>query len=428
MSNYEKVKKGVGNFFFLLRFWVGDHTQSAFAKRTGLKPSEVNRFEKGKLKPRDATFRRILKGAEVPERILDSLLWCHDLLRRARTITREIDLSPSRPALSADLQQAFSEVVDRNLALARVECQLRHSQERKALTQQQVEALFEKFNTFSLAEQRLLLEESSVYRQPLLCVRLCRESERAAAHDTQVALRLAETALLVARSLPPRLRPRAEAWSLGFIGNVRRVIGGDFEIAERPFAQAWRLWRSGEDPEGLFSEAYLLDMEASLRRAQRRFPEAHRLHDRALALAVLDERGTILLNRTLTYQLQSKHEKALQTLVEASEAIDGERQPRLLCGALFNRASNLILLGRTEEAELLLPDVRRLAERLGNSIDLVRIMWLEARCNASLGRREEALSKLAKVRQEFKEKSMPFDYALAGLDEAALSRGEARFH
>lgn len=427
MSEDEKDQEGAGggNFFFLLRWWAGDHTQSDFAERTGLNPSEVNRIEKGNQKPRAATFQKILRGAGVPERLLDSLRWFYQLLTQTRTITKKIDLPPAEPA--ADLQEAVREVIARNLALARMECRLRHLQEPEEPAEEQVEALFEKLRTFSPADQRLLLDASSAYREPRLCLRFCRESERAAADDTEVAMSLAETALLVARHLPEPLRPRAEAWSLGFIGNVRRVIGGDFEAAERPFAQAWRLWRSGEDPESLFSEAYLLDMEASLRRAQRRFTEALRLHSRALKLAKPEEIGIILLNRAFTHQHEGKHEEALRSLAEAAEAIDRERDPRVYHCVLFNRASNLIFLGRTEEAEPLVSEVRSLADQLSNGIDLIRATWLEANCAAGQGHREEALSKLAEVREGFEEKTLPFDYALAGLDEAVLYREEGRF-
>ncbi len=429
MSEYEKDQEGTagGNLYFLLRWWAGDHTQSDFAARTGLLPSEINRFEKGRKKPRAATFKKMLKGAGVPERLLDFLLWNYDLLDEARTISGKIDLPPGQSIPSDDLKAAVVEVLARNLALAWTACRLRRLEESGAPTEQRVEILFEKFKAFPIADQRLLLAESSAYREPLLCLRFCRESERAAADDTQVALRLAETARLVARNLPEVLRPRAEAWSLGFIGNVHRVIGGDFEAAERSFAQAWRLWRSGEDPEGLFSEAYLLDMEASLRRTQRRFAQALKLHSDAIRLAKPGEIGTILLNRAFTHQHEGKHEEALRTLAEAAEAIDGERQPRLLYGALFNRASNLILLGRAKEAEPLVPEVRSLADRLGNGIDMIRATWLEANCAAGLGRREQALSKLTEVREGFAGKLLPFDYALAGLDEAVLYREEGRF-
>jgi tetratricopeptide (TPR) repeat protein len=205
------------------------------------------------------------------------------------------------------------------------------------------------------------------------------------------------------------------------------VVGSDFETAGRSFAQAWRLWRSGEDPAGLFSEAYLLDMEASLHRAQRRFPHALELHADALALARPAEVGAILLNSAVTRQHQGNHEEALRILAQAAKEIDGERQPRLRHCVLFNWASNLLLLGRTEEAAPLVPEVRRLADQLGNGIDGIRTNWLEASCAAGLGQSEEALIKLEEVRQAFADKPLPFDYALASLDVAVLYRKEDRF-
>lgn len=423
-----------GNFFFLLRWWAGDHTQSDFAERTGIQPSEINRFERGNQKPRSATFKKLLAGAGIPERLLDSLRWAYRLLRQARTTGRKIDLPPNQPRLSEDLRQASWEAVERSITLATMKCRLRRLQESHEQpgppTEQdweRVERLFKKLKSFAPSEQRLLLEASPSYRDPLLCIRFCRESESAAAHDTETAMHLAETALLVSRHVPEALQPRAQGWCMGFVGNVQRVIGSDLQRAEGSFAQAWRLWRAGQDPLGLFSEAYLLDLEASLRRAQRRFAQALKLHSDAMALAGPDEAGAILLNRAGTYQQQNKSEEALRTLVKAAEAIDAERQPRLLYGALFNRASNLLLLGRAEEAAPLVPEVRRLADRLGNGIDGIRTTWLEANCATGLGRREEALEKLDKVREGFEGKSLPFDYALASLDAILLYREENRF-
>lgn len=438
MNDDEKDQEGSGggNFFFFLRWWADAHTQSDFADRTGIPPSEISRFEGGIQKPRAATFKKLTEGAGVPERLLEFLRWCYRLMRQARAMDREIDLPPSQPRPSADLQTASWEAIDRSLAMAQVACRLqrRRVDDRPGAPTEQdwqrVEALFETLNSYPVAKQRLLLEASSAYRDPLLCLRFCRESESAAADDPEIAMSLAEAALLVARHVPEVVRSRAQGWCMGFIGNVQRVIGSDFETAERSFFQAWRLWRSGEDPARLFSEAYLLDMEASLRRAQRRFPQALKLHFDALALARPAEVGTILLNTAFTYQHQGKHEEALRTLAKvakAAEAVDGERQPRLLYGALFNQASNLLLLGRAEEAAPLVPEVRRLADQLGNGIDGIRTTWLEASCDAGLGRREEALAKLEEVRQAFAEKPLPFDYALASLDAVLLYREENRF-
>jgi tetratricopeptide (TPR) repeat protein len=414
-----------GNFFFFLRWWSNSHKQNDFSELTGVPASEISRFERNEQKPRAATIRKLVAGAGVPERLLELLHWCYRLLRQARSMAGRIDLPPSEPRPSADLQAASWEAVTRSLAMSRAECRLR--QNRQAEPGTSVEELFETLKSFSAAEQRLLLEASSAYRDPLLCRRFCEESESAAAHDTATAMGLAETALLVALHVPEVVRPRAQGWSLGFIGNVQRVIGSDFAAAEKSFAQAWRLWRSGKDPAGLFSEAYLLDLEASLRRAQRRFPQALKLHATAIRLAKPDEVGAILLNKAVTYQHQGNHEEALQALAKSAEAIDGERQPRLRHCVLFNRASNLLLLGRTEEAAPLVPEVRRLTDQLANDIDGIRTTWLEANCASGLGRREEALSKLAEVRQGFADKSLPFDYALAGLDETLLYREEGRF-
>lgn len=423
MNEDEKNPQGSGggNFFFFLRWWANSHKQSDFAARTGIPASEINRFERGRQKPRQATFKKIVAGAEVPERLLEFLRWCYRLMRQARSMAERVELPPSQSRPPADLQAAAWEAIDRSLTIARAERRLRHNPQVKPGAP--VEELFETMRNFSAAEQRLLLEASTAYRDPLLCLRFCQESERAAAHDTEIAMRMAETALLVAGHVPEVVRPRAQGWCMGFIGNVQRVIGGDFGTAERSFARAWRLWRSGDDPTGLFSEAYLLDLEASLRRAQRRFAQALKLHANAMAQARVDEVGTILLNRTLTYQLQGKHEEALQSLAKAVKAIDGERQPRLLYGALFNRTSNLLLLGRTEEAAPLVHEVRRLADQLGNGIDRIRTTWLEAKCASGLGRREEALAKLTEVRQGFADKSLPFDYALASLEVDLLYQG-----
>lgn len=424
----DKEDTGGGNFFFLLRWWVGDHKQSGFAARTGIPASEINRMEHGNQKPRAATLKKLLAGARVPERLLDSLRWCYDLLCQVRTMAGKVDLPHIQPRPSVNMRAASWEAIERSLTLARAACRLRRlQQEDPGLSTAQVEGLFEKLKSFSAVNQRLLLEASPSYRDPLLCLRFCRESEKAAAHDTKIAMSLAETALLIARHLPEVIRPRAQGWCMGFIGNIQRVIGKDFEDAERSFTQAWRFWRLGEDPAGLFSESYLLDLEASFRRAQRRFTQALQLHADAIALAKPEEVGAILINRSVTYQHQNKHEKALETLAEAAEAIDGRREPRLLHCALFNRAANLLLLGRAEEAVPLVPEVRRLANQLGNGIDLIRATWLEANCAAGLGNREDALARLEEVRQGFADKSMPFDYALASLDAALLYREAGRF-
>lgn len=284
--------------------------------------------------------------------------------------------------------------------------------------------------TYSKADQLFLIENAPEFQHWGGACVLCSDSEAAAPDTPSRALELAELALAIARRVPgaPGFQARLQGWCTGFVGNAQRVVGSDLPTAERTFAEAWHLWRLGEDhPAGLLSEAHLLDMEASLRRAQRLFPQALRLHDDALTLARPDEAGSILLNKAGSFQQQTNYEMALETLVQAARVVDGVRQPRLRFGVLFNRCSVLCNLGRAEEAEPLLDEVRQIAERLRNEVDLARVLWLEATCAEGLGRSEIALAKLDLARRKLDIKGLPFDHALASLDAALIYRRGRNF-
>lgn len=282
----------------------------------------------------------------------------------------------------------------------------------------------DRLTAYSKADQLVLVEAAPEFQQWAVAYVLCADSETAAAHNPFRALELAELALLVARNVQGTegLKARLQGWCNGFIGNARRVIGSSLPAAERYFVETWRLWQLGEDPAGLFSKAHLLDMEASLRRALRQFPQALKLHDDALAVALPDEAGSILLNKAFTQQHNREYEEALKTLIEAEASINSERQPRLRFGVLMNRASCFCLLGDAAAAAPIIAEIRELAEELRNDVDRVRVAWLEGSCDAGLGRRAAALAKLNKVRRAFERKRLPFDYALVSLDVASIYR------
>ncbi len=285
----------------------------------------------------------------------------------------------------------------------------------------------------SPADRRVLLEGAPEYQHWGLAVALCAGSEAAAPDKPPRALELAELALLAARNVAldvpgsEGFRTRLEGWCTGFVANAQRVIGSDLPSADRNWPGVWSLWRAGEDPAGLLSEAYLLDMEASLRRDQGLFPRALKLHEDALKLARPGEVGIILSNQAVTFKESGDPESALRSLDRAVKVVNGDRQPRLRSVLLYNRASSLIVLGRAKEAVPLIEEVRRLAEQLRNEIDLLKTLWLDANCLAGLGRSEEALVKLEQVRNDLVEQGQPFDYGLASLDVALLYRKEGRF-
>ncbi|HWM90982.1 MAG TPA: helix-turn-helix transcriptional regulator [Thermoanaerobaculia bacterium] len=436
MADDEQERKLEGKFVAFLRWLVGIGTQAELSRKSGIPRSEINRYEQGKQKPQAATLQQMMAKIGVPQRLLGFLRWCHQLIRKAFAMTSGWEVAPaSEPRLPEETRAAVWDIVERALALARAEHVLLRSTNvsHRASSPERVEALFQKLIGYPGAKQRLLIEASRAYRDPLLCLRLCRASEDAAPDDPSKALELAELALFMAQHIDldepasAGIRSRLEGWCTGFVGNAQRVIGSDLPGAERTFSHAWRLWDAGEDPAGLLSKAYLLDMEASLRRDQRLFPRALKLHEDALALAQPQEVGVILLNQGFTLKESGDSEGALQSLDRAAQVIDGDRQTRLRFGLRFNQASTLCALTRAGEAVLLVQEVRGLAERLGNEIDLIKTLWLEANCATGLGHREEALAKLEQVRHAFESRKLPFDYALASLDLSLLYRKEGRF-
>lgn len=270
------------------------------------------------------------------------------------------------------------------------------------------------------------LVQAPVFDQWGLAVVLCRESEKAAADRPPRALELAEAAVQVARKVPGTFGVRLQGSCAGFLGNAQRV-GCWLDRSEESFAEAWRLWREGDDDAGLLSEPRLLDQEASLRRAQRNFERAIALHDQAIEKAAPVDLGHFLLNKSATLEEKQQPEEALQVLALAAREIDGEHFPRLLFGLQFNRAATLVRLGRAAEADALVLEVRALAERLRNETDLVKTVWLRANVDAGLGLRAEAIQGLEQVRSDFEAMKNPFDHGLASLDLALLLREEGRF-
>jgi tetratricopeptide (TPR) repeat protein len=172
----------------------------------------------------------------------------------------------------------------------------------------------------------------------------------------------------------------------------------------------------------------LLDLEASLRRDQRRLPEALHLLDRALELSN-GTRATarILIKRAKTLEEMGDYEGTTGALRQADPLLLTEQHDsRLLLCLRFNLFEILCLMGRFPEVEPLMPEVRALAEGLGNELDLVRLRWMEAKLWAGLGRLEEALAALRWVASEFAMRGIAYDAALVTLEAAVLLADEGR--
>lgn len=271
-------------------------------------------------------------------------------------------------------------------------------------------------------ERRALVESDRELQSWAVCERLCAESEKAAADEASRALELADLALRVAQLVTGEegVRSQIQGYAWAFVGNARRV-GGNLPQADQAFFESERFWELGaSSDQGLLDRARLLDLKASLRKHQGRFSEALALHDQALEVSHPESSTYILLNKAVTQEQMGDVDSAITTLEKASAQVDEEREPRLLFGIRFNLAVNLVHQHRHAEALALLPHVRELALKMGNGLDLVRVVWLESRVFIGLGKREEAMASLEQVRGEFTTREIAYDAALVSLELAVL--------
>jgi tetratricopeptide (TPR) repeat protein len=257
------------------------------------------------------------------------------------------------------------------------------------------------------------------YQTWALCERVCEASVREASRDLESAAAWARTAREIALRVrgPQGWQHRVQGFAGGFGANVLRVKG-ELKPAAVEFAAAKRLWLSGADPLGLLDPGRMLDLEASLLRAQRHFEEALACLDEAVAVGRSPERA--LVKKGYTLEVMGEYEGAIEALLRATPLIEHSSELRLKTILDFNLATAYCHLGRHSEAAELVPRIRDLATDLGDYWDLIRLGWLEGRIAAGLGQRGEARKLLAQARQEFDQKSMSFDVALALLEEAAL--------
>ena len=395
-------------------------SQKELAEAAGLSRGLLSEYETGAT---ELTRERLVELA-------GSLGWPPDAVDVALFALGMLRFAPSEPGSPVDPDEEQRRIVDRAAAVAAQEAasevraqltrEIREDNARQA--RQAAEILWKRLKPFSAADRRVLVSGAREYQDPFLCERLCAESERAAASNAARARELAELALLVAERVPGSAtwRSRLQGYAWAFAANAHRVAN-DMPVADAAFANAWKFWRQGPaDGPDLFDEARVLDLEASLRRAQRRFGEALDLHERAWAVAKPEAVGYILINKAKLQEDLEDYEGALASLERAETFIEEKQEPRLAFVLRFNRAVNLLYQERLREAEALLAEARERAVELGNELDLVRVLWLEARIAAGEGRAGEAMELFDHVRREFAAREMAYDFALVSLELSVL--------
>jgi len=395
-------------------------TQEEFGEEAQLSQSDVSRFESGLDAPSEAELQRMGQAADFEWPAVVHLLRVFTILRSAADRLIHAGKQLEGAVLDAVLLATAPYLLEEDAA----------TPEEPTLEEARREAaeIWAALETFPPLRRRELIEMGPPQaRTCALVAHVCEASAKAAAHLPAEALELADFACFLAERVEggQGRRTRALGYAHAFRANVRRVAN-HFGAADVTFSRAWELWQAGDaaDPDPL-AEWRLFDLEASLRRVQRRPSEALDLLDRARSACGDDPVAIarILMKKSSILEKEEDFAGALAILEEAAPAIEASGDPHLLFCLRFDRAANLRHLERYAEAAQWLEGVRDLAQ--GNALCLVRVDWLEARLSLDLGRRDEALAALEQVQRDFTAHELPYEAALASLDLAVvwLERG-----
>jgi transcriptional regulator with XRE-family HTH domain len=403
-------------------------TKAELARALGLKDeSLLSAYERGAKPLAREQLESLVEPLGHSPEALEVLLAAHELLFPApsQEAPSPAGLSPGQ-VRAADRAALAAAGATGRIAAREVRSALlwRWKRETAEAARRNAEGLLSGLMAGNRRERRALVEIFPDYWDWALSVRVCEESVRQAAHRPEEALELAELALSIARRAPGEesWRSRLEGYCWAHVANARRVAN-DLSGADEAFARAWELWRAGADSEPpLLPEWCLFSLEASLRKDERRLPEALKLLHQARDASEGEPlaTGRILLLKESVFSQMGETQSALAALAEAAPFVEASGDRRLLFALRFRSVDHLYHLGRHDEAAGLLPRVRELAIRQGKELDLLRVVWLTARVAAGQGRTEEAIAGLEQVGREFTARELPYNAALCSLDLATL--------
>jgi hypothetical protein len=249
--------------------------------------------------------------------------------------------------------------------------------------------------------------------------------------DPQQMVELASHATLVADHLSPRLYEsrkladlRCRAWSA--LGNAYRVAD-NLQFAEWALERAAELCLQGTGDETL--SVRLLDLQASLYGAQRRFPMAFEILDAVYAAHRHgndhQEAGRVLIKKGLYKGYSNDPIEAVRLLTEGLAMIDLKRDPQVTLSAIHNIAWFLMEGERFRKARNIVWEHRWRYTRHGGKIYQVKLRWLQGRIEAGLGNLAAAETALREAREGLEQEGLGYHAALSTLDLAniLLQRG-----
>jgi transcriptional regulator with XRE-family HTH domain len=403
---------------------VSGRSQKELAAAAGLDSRTISAYEKGRTTLTIARLQELVGALDLPPAELEAAV--RYLSERRAAIARHRGGGPEA-ALRAEIDVIAAGMARTWEDFTRGSVEEVLAQAGILVDRREAPGLWARLQPFAAGERLELVQEGADFQSWALCELVCEESEKAAADDAAAAVALGDLAVEIARRVAGEegWRKRLKGYAQAFLANAIRV-GGRLAAAGDAFEGALAVWESGApaDPAPL-DGSRLLDLEASLRRGQRRLDESLELLERALKVHPTGPTAArLLVKRGKTLEELGDYEGAVANLRQAAPQIDPERDPRLQLAVILNLAWDLCELGRAGQGAALLPEARALAARLGNHLDLVRLRWVEGRLAAGLSHTEEAVSAFREVRDRFLTLKMPYDAALATMQLAVVLLGQ----
>ena len=365
-----------------------------------------------------------------PDEVLDHLISCEKCQHRLKSLLRP---QPSLVAgkIGAGVRSP-EETYDYDSILDRLARSMPGLQKSYEMERDQALALLPELFAQPFDRRLLMLRNSPRFQTWSLTQLLLRRSREQNFHDASSGESLALLALEVLEYLDasyygsePIEDLRARAWA--YVANSRR-IKADLRGAEQAFALSFAaLARGTRQP---MERAILLDLRASLLRAQRHFGEALRLLRRAIVvfrqLGEQHRAGRSLLSMATVHQVAGEPEMAIPILYQALDLIDPGREPRLLLVAWHNLIESLAETSRFMEAQKLLVRARPLYRQFPQPWSRNPRIWVEGKIALGLGQEEDAEALFVRARDGFLAEDAAYDTALVSLDLAALFAKQGR--
>lgn len=402
-------------------------SQKEVAAAAGISAKRLSQHLTRDTEIRDEAYERLLAAIAAPPGAVPIVTACLEALE---ALTRDDGLTPEERAEReegvATVARFTREALTKIILLSREEPPAEYPEASQArLDRERAEELWERLKEAPEKTREDVVRVAREFQRWALCERVCAESVTEASRDLQRSAALARLAQEIAERVPgPHgWRDRVRGYATAHVANILRV-SGDLKGAEAAFVTAKHLWHAGSDPKAVLDPGRLPDLEASLRRGQRRFAEALALLEEALAIGRCPAR--VMVKKGFTLEVMGEYERAIETLSQAVPLVELQGDRRLRNILHCNLGFALCHTGRFAEVAELASEVRTCAAEMGDEILVLRGLWLQGRVAAGIGQPSEALYLLGQARREFALRGMDYDVALALLEEAALLLDEGR--